>query len=143
MSYETTRPAGARELLAGEDGWAYIDVRTVEEFEAGHAEGAFNIPVATRAPSGGMLPNPDFVAVVQKHFAPDAALVLGCAMGGRSARACEALEAAGHTRLVNMYGGFNGASDAMGTVVEPGWQACGYPCEAASPPERSYDGLRA
>ena len=39
MSYETLNPPGSKERLDG--GWTYVDVRTVEEFEAGHAPGAF------------------------------------------------------------------------------------------------------
>ncbi len=73
MSYQSTDPAGARALL--QDGeHALVDVRTVEEFEAGHAPGAFNIPYAFRSPAG-MSPNPEFVAVMGRVFEKDAKLV--------------------------------------------------------------------
>lgn len=32
---------------------AYVDVRTPEEFAAGHVPGAVNVPVAVVGPSGG------------------------------------------------------------------------------------------
>ncbi len=74
MSYQTTNPAGARALLA--QGYVYVDVRTVEEFDQGHVPGAYNIPIAFRSPSG-MQPNPDFAAAIARHFAKDAKIVFG------------------------------------------------------------------
>ncbi len=142
MSYETVNPGGAKELLEGEQGWAYVDVRTPEEYAEGHVPGAFNIPIAVLGPGGRMEPNPDFIGVVERHFEPANALVLGCAMGGRSARACELLASRGFARLVNMHGGFSGARDQSGRLVEPGWADCGFPCESAPDPDRSYDALR-
>ncbi len=140
MPYRSMNPAGAKALLDGPEGWAYVDVRTVEEFAMGHAPGAYNVPVVFRGP-GGMEPNPGFVAAMQRAFKRDAPLVVACAMGGRSARACELLTAAGFTRLVNMDGGFSGARDASGAVREPGWQACGYAVSTDCPPERAWSTL--
>lgn len=37
-------PQEASQKLA--EGWTYVDVRTVEEFEAGHPPGAVNVPIA-------------------------------------------------------------------------------------------------
>ena len=124
MSYRNVNPTGAKELLDS-DGFAYLDVRTVEEFEAGHAPGAFNIPVAFRGPAGMEL-NDGFAEAVKRAFQPEAKLLLGCAAGVRSAHACEILANEGYETLVNMHGGFSGARDPMGTVTEPGWQACGF-----------------
>ena len=76
MPYETRNPAGAKELLDGDQGWVYVDVRTVEEFDQGHVQGAYNIPVAFRG-AGGMVPNEDFVRVVTQHFPRDTRLVFG------------------------------------------------------------------
>jgi len=140
--YRTLNPAGAKALLDGQEGWSYIDVRTEEEFALGHAPGAYNVPVALRGP-GGMQQNPRFVEAMAKAFERDAPLVVACAMGGRSARACELLALAGFTRLVNMDGGFSGARDASGAVREPGWQACGYAVSTECPPARAWSTLGA
>jgi rhodanese-related sulfurtransferase len=142
MSYRTTNPAGAKELLGNAEGWVYVDVRTEDEYRRGHVPAAYNVPVALSDPAGGMTPNPAFLEVMKRHFAPDTKLVLGCAMGGRSARACELLANAGYSQLVNMHGGFSGARDPFGRVSEPGWQACGFPCENDGADERSYSRLR-
>ena len=82
-------------------------MRSVPEFEAGHPTGAFNVPLMHMGP-GGMSPNPDFMAVVQKSFPTDAKLVLGCKGGGRSLRAAEMLQAAGFTAVVDQRAGFEG-----------------------------------
>lgn len=75
MSYTNVNPAGARELIEGEPDHVVVDVRTVEEFEAGHVPGAYNVPFAFRGPFG-MEPNPDFAATMKRLFASDAKLVL-------------------------------------------------------------------
>ncbi len=140
MSFETVNPTRAKELLDSDEGWIYLDVRSVDEFGAGHPEGAFNVPIAHRSPMG-MEPNPDFASAVTRRFTPETKLVLGCAMGGRSARACEVLESEGFQHLVNMYGGFSGARDQTGTVTEPGWQECGFPVASEAPEERTWQHL--
>ena len=126
MSYETLDPAGAQERLNGESKYTYLDVRTPEEFEAGHPPGAFNIPFLFRGP-GGTEPNQSFLAEVKKHFEASTAMVVGCAVGGRSAHACELLAAAGYASLVNMDGGYSGRHDPAGACVVEGWEARGYP----------------
>jgi rhodanese-related sulfurtransferase len=67
------------------EGWTYVDVRTTQEFEAGHPPGAVNVPIM-HAGAGGMVPNADFLAVMTAAFPWDAKLVVGCKAGGRSAR---------------------------------------------------------
>ena len=67
-------------------GATYLDVRSIPEFEQGHPQGAFNIPLLHIDPgTGQMRPNPEFLDVVRKTFTPDTTLVVGCKMGGRSA----------------------------------------------------------
>ncbi len=141
MSYQNITPAEAQRLLGGDAPWRYIDVRTVEEFQTGHPEGAYNVPFAVRDARGGLQPNARFVDVMQTHFASDARLVIGCASGVRSMHACELLTAAGYRSLANLKGGFSGRRDATGRVVEAGWHDAGLPCESAAPRERSYAGL--
>ena len=141
MSYRTTRPAEARALLEGEN-WSYLDVRTVEEYEAGHVPGAFNIPLLHATPAG-MQPNPDFLAVVEHAFSKNARLVVGCKVGGRSARACDLLASAGFTSLANMDGGFSGRYDMAGRLVEQGWSGYGYPVSSSAEAGRTYRELTA
>ncbi len=128
----------ASEKLA--EGYTYVDVRTTEEFEAGHPPGAVNVPIALSAP-GGMAPNPDFGRAMAARFAKDARLVIGCKTGGRSMRAATELLAAGFTEIVEMRPGWDGARDAFGQLAEPGWSRAGMPVEAGQPPGRSWQDL--
>src|SRR4029453_9421396 len=133
-------PARTSELM--QSGVTYVDVRTVEEYAAGHAAGAVNVPAFVRDAMGQMAPNPDFLPVMQANFAPDAPLALGCRSGGRSMRACEVLAHAGYTQLSNIAGGFGGATDPFGRLVRPGWMQAGLPVERESTPGASYDALK-
>lgn len=139
MPIENKKPKDCPALLA--KGWTYLDVRTPEEFEQGHPENAFNVPVMLRG-EAGMVQNPQFGSVVSKHFAKDAGLVVGCASGVRSQRACQELAALGYTQLVNMECGFGGARDATGRVSAPGWEACGLPTSNGTPASRGWTALR-
>ncbi|KAK3244166.1 hypothetical protein CYMTET_46209 [Cymbomonas tetramitiformis] len=87
--------------------WSYLDVRTVEEFAAGHVEGAVNIPVFNSSPAG-MAPNPSFVEDVLKQF-PDTTtqLLMGCKSGRRSMTAASMLSAQGY-EMMNVSTGFDG-----------------------------------
>ena len=78
-------PKRAHELM--QSGHTYVDVRTVEEYAAGHPAGAVNVPAFLRDAFGQMVPNPDFLPVMQASFTPETPLALGCRMGGRSMRA--------------------------------------------------------
>jgi rhodanese-related sulfurtransferase len=132
-------PQEASEKLA--EGWAYVDVRTSEEFEAGHPAGALNIPIA-HAGAGGMVPNPDFIAVVSATFPKDGKIVVGCKAGGRSLRAAQALVAEGFTGVVDQRAGWDGARGPFGQVTEPGWLRSGLPIEEGQPPGRSWSDLK-
>lgn len=114
--------------LVEEEGYRYLDVRTAEEFAAGHPAGAVCVPVVFRTPQGPQ-PNPDFLSVVEKHFPKDAKLVVGCQAGGRSAKACKILASAGYGNVVNVAGGFGGARGISGEVVATGWKEAGLPVE--------------
>ncbi|HXJ21573.1 MAG TPA: rhodanese-like domain-containing protein [Polyangia bacterium] len=127
-------PPEAAALL--EQGWSYLDVRSIPEFEAGHPPGAANIPLL-HFTGGRMSPNPDFQKVVQAVYPPDTKLVVGCKMGGRSLQAAALLEAAGYTSVVDMRGGFAGEQDAMGRVTCAGW-AGQLPVEQTAPVEKTY-----
>jgi rhodanese-related sulfurtransferase len=133
-------PEEARALMDGE-GFAYIDVRSVPEFEAGHPSGAYNVPLLhmTRM---GMAPNPDFMAVMQSRFPSDAKLVVGCKSGGRSHQAAALLQAAGYTQVVELPSGFEGAFHPSGRI-EPGWRPRGLPVATQAEPGHSYEALLA
>jgi rhodanese-related sulfurtransferase len=119
------------------DGWAYLDVRSIPEFEGGHPAGAINIPLLHMT-GGRMAPNPAFQSVVSATFAKDAKVVVGCKAGGRSLQAATLMAAAGYTNVVDMRGGFHGERDNMGRVACVGWAESGLPCETESAPEKTY-----
>ena len=131
--------------LQTDEGHTYIDVRSAPEYEQGHPAGALNVPLLHFDPATRqMQPNLDFLAVVKSTQATDAKLLIGCQMGGRSARAAEMLAAAGYTDVSNVLGGFGGARDQFtGRVVHEGWADAGLPVETAATPGGSYEELRA
>jgi rhodanese-related sulfurtransferase len=134
MPVKRLSPDEARALI-DKEGYAYLDVRSVPEFESGHPTGAYNVPLLHMGP-GGMSPNPDFLSVVQKSFPTDARLVLGCKAGGRSLKAAELLQAAGFTAVVDQRAGFDG------NPAEPGWKPRGLPTSSAAQPGHAYETLR-
>jgi rhodanese-related sulfurtransferase len=119
-------PAEAKKLV--DEGYTYLDVRTVAEYAAGHPAGAHNIPVLIQSPQG-MAPNPDFLDVLEAIYPKDAKLVVGCKAGTRSARAAEMLAGAGYTDVVDQRAGFEGPRDSFGALTEPGWAPSGLPTE--------------
>ncbi len=133
-------PQEAQELIT-KQGYSYVDVRSVQEFEGGHPEGSYNVPLLDAGPAG-MVPNGDFVAVMGKAFPKDAKLVVGCLAGGRSAKACAALESAGYTNLVDQRAGWGGAKDQFGRLTEPGWSGAGLPSAAGPDAVRGYAALK-
>ena len=68
-----------------------IDVREVDEYNAGHVSGAQNLPLSSLAENYGQLDKK-----IPYHII--------CQKGGRSARACEFLEAKGY-QVTNVEGG--------------------------------------
>lgn len=89
------------------NGATLVDVRSTPEFDPGHPAGALNVPLLEPdEDTGVMLPNPDFVRVMQANFPRDTPLVISCQTGGRSARASQMLEAFGYMNVINVTGGF-------------------------------------
>lgn len=125
-----------------EEAFTYVDVRTEEEFEAGHPASAVNVPSMLAGPSG-MTPNPEFLGVMERAFAKDAPLILGCKTGNRSMRAARILLDAGFTRILEQRAGWDGAKGSFGELVEPGWSRTSLPAETGAPAERSYGAMRA
>ena len=90
-------PATARTLIGA--GAVLLDVRTADEFAAGHLPAATNIPVdqlASRLDEVAKLTGGDLKKPV----------VVYCASGHRAGRAQEVLDAAGYAQVVNG-GGFD------------------------------------
>jgi len=127
MAIKQVEPPQAHEILQGNPGAIYLDVRTDQEFAQGHPAGAINIPVVFLKPGAAPQPNDSFLEVAEKVLPLDKKLVVGCMAGGRSQRACEILEQAGYSDLTNVRGGFGGARDASGAVVVVGWRDAGLP----------------
>lgn len=141
MDVRRVEPDEAAGLL--HQGWIYLDVRSVIEFDQGHPEGAYNIPLLDVVPGQGMRPNTGFLDEVSAAFPADTRLVVGCKSAGRSARAAQMLQAGGFGSVVDMSGGFSGEGDAMGRLVCVGWEARGLPVALAAAPGRSYAELKA
>jgi rhodanese-related sulfurtransferase len=94
--------AEAKEMI--DNGAPVIDVREMHEYTAGHVPGAKLIPVNTIMRRSDELPK-------------EGPIVFICAMGQRSALACEMAAAMGFKDLYNVEGGTNG------------WIEAGYPVE--------------
>ena len=99
-------PEKAKELLASEEGIVLLDVRTAEEFAAGHLPGAVNIDVES----------PDFAAGIAS-LDPGKPYALYCRSANRSKVAMTAMQAAGFTNLYDRAGGINAWKSAGGEVV--------------------------
>ena len=140
MSVPRVGPQDAARMLA-EEGYVYLDVRSVPEFEQGHPEGAYNIPFL-HMQEGGMQPNEAFVAQVRAAFTPETKLLLGCAAGARSLSAAEQLLEAGFRDVVDQRAGFGGVKDPFGRVTDPGWQALGLPVAFDAEAGRAYADLQ-
>lgn len=128
-------PPEAAELL--KQGWRYVDVRSIPEYEAGHPDGALNVPLL-HMQNGRMIGNPEFGKVMEANFKKDDQLVVGCKMGGRSLQAATLLEAAGFTNVVDVRGGFSGERDPYGRVLVPGWADSGLPVATTAAPGATY-----
>jgi rhodanese-related sulfurtransferase len=128
-------PAEAATMLA--EGWTYLDVRSIPEFDQGHPVGAVNIPLL-HFQGGRMVPNAAFQRVVEATFPKDTKLVIGCKSGGRSLQAAGLLEASGYASVVDMRGGFGGEHDALGRVSCAGWAESGLPTATQPEPGKSY-----
>lgn len=127
-------PFEAKELL--DKGYVYVDVRSEPEFEQGHVPGAYNVPLRNQGPAG-LVDNPDFLAVMQRGFAADERIIVGCRSGVRSMKAAQILLGAGYANLHDLRTGWEGTKDAFGRV-EPGWSKVGLPIEEGAPEGRRY-----
>ncbi|NMG32629.1 rhodanese-like domain-containing protein [Aromatoleum evansii] len=89
-------PRRLRELVRSGEQVAIVDVRSAEEFAAGHVEGAINIPADQIAAQANALPK-------------DATIVTVCNLGGsRSCDAAERLRQLGYRDASPLRGGARG-----------------------------------
>jgi len=111
-----THDVDVREALARQQaGGVLLDVRTVGEYQAGHAVGAHLVPWVDN--SGRM--NPDFFAQVGTLASPDQEVLVICQSGNRSVPAARALRERGYHSAVNVLGG-SMAWHRSGLPWEPG-----------------------
>ncbi|GJN39385.1 hypothetical protein PR202_gb28499 [Eleusine coracana subsp. coracana] len=103
-------------------GHRYLDVRTEDEFSAGHPEGAVNVPYMYRSGSG-MMKNTHFLEQMSGVFRKDDEIIVGCQSGKRSLMAGTELYAAGFTAVTDIAGGFSS------------WRENGLPVNLATIPE--------
>lgn len=95
--------------LASEKGVVVLDVRTSEEFAAGHLKGAINVDLNDK----------EFVSKVEKLIQnKNIKVAIYCRSGRRSANACKMLSAAGYKNLYNLEGGILDWQKAEKEVVK-------------------------
>jgi rhodanese-related sulfurtransferase len=131
---KAVNPEEAAELLS--QGHVYVDVRSEPEFEEGHPAGALNVPLLNAGPVG-LVPNPEFLTVMEAAFGKDEPLVIGCKAGGRSKKAVEMLAKAGFSKLSDQVAGFDAGKDAFGRAL-PGWGRTALPVGKGKPPGQGY-----
>jgi len=100
-SYESVNIARAREML--DEGAVLIDVRTSQEWNAGHAPAAFHMPLDNLERHTGRLSDGTLVVTI-------------CKSGMRSAKAARLLAAKGHT-VASVKGGMFAWQRSGGRVV--------------------------
>ncbi|HLA83536.1 MAG TPA: rhodanese-like domain-containing protein, partial [Thermoguttaceae bacterium] len=118
-----------------------LDVRIPAEYVfVGHAPMAYNVPYqfwrADVFPADGepvMEPNPEFLQRVKVIVGPDETILVMCRCGTRSAKACNALAAAGYKKVYCIVDGFEGDpiddrhSESTAQRTQGGWRNTGLP----------------
>ena len=98
--------AGAFAALVEQDGVVVLDVRTPEEFAAGHLDGALNVDVSS----------PQFADRLAE-LDTDAPYAVYCRSGNRSAQAVTLMQQAGFEQVAHLDGGITAWSADGGEVV--------------------------
>ena len=101
---EAAAPAPAQ---AVPQGTVLLDVRTPEEFEAGHLPGAVNLDVQA----------PDFEEQLLAGFSPTGNYYVYCRTGNRSGQAIERMKSLGFTGELTNYGGLEEAASQLGLPI--------------------------
>ncbi len=95
--YDVVQASDASKYIRENPDMLVLDVRTDEEWEGGHIPGASHISIQDLPDRWEELPEDRSVGII-----------CICALGGRSAAACDFLAEQGYTRLINVIGGMNG-----------------------------------
>ena len=142
MAIKQLEPGEAKAAMDEAENSVYLDVRTEMEFVQGHPEGAINIPIAVPGPAG-MVPNSDFLNIVQKTL-PDKEqpVFCGCQSGMRSQMAADLMTRLGYSNLANVQGGFGGKVE-NGVLVVAGWRDSNLPVETDVNDSNSYASIKA
>lgn len=85
-----------KKMMGKENNIILLDVRSKQEFNEGHLEGAINIPLYDLETEIGRLPNKEEKIIVY------------CASGNRSRQAKEKLEKLGYENVYNLKNGLDG-----------------------------------
>lgn len=102
----TTVDAQTFLTTASQAGVTVIDVRTPEEYAAGHLDGAVNMNVE----------GPDFSAQIAT-LDTSGTVAVYCRSGRRSAAAADQMSGAGFTSIVNLDGGLDDLQPAGASIV--------------------------
>ncbi len=101
MSYRELDPKAYQAEYQGNEEAVLLDVRTPEEYEAGHIEGAQLININ----------DPSFVEKVAA-LDPGKTYYINCRSGARSGRACQYMASKGFAKTINLSGGILAWEDA-------------------------------
>ncbi len=105
-AHSFVEPEQLRDSIEKGENIVIIDVRSPEEFSAGHVEGAINVPA-------------DQLNTQVAAIAKDAAIVTVCNFGGqRSCNAAEQLRAMGYENAAPLRGGTKGWRETAGPTTE-------------------------
>ena len=140
MAVRRVDPDEVAQLI--DEGWSYLDVRSVAEFAESHVPGAYNIPLLDFAPGEGLAPNANFLVEVLATFEPEQGLVVACKAAGRSTSAAAMLAESGFENVVEMRGGFYGEIASDGRIACAGWAPRGLPVTSGDEPGRSHADLK-
>jgi rhodanese-related sulfurtransferase len=110
-------PKTANEMIK-EKKYQYVDVRTKKEFEdVGHHKEAVNVEFFSSMGPPPVL-NSDFLSSILKKFPEkDCPILVGCAAGGRSAKASQLLVENGYTNVADLKGGFKAWAEEFGDQI--------------------------
>ena len=138
MYVQRVSPEEALELIEKGD-CAYVDVRSVYEFDQGHPRGRLQRPALAhgREREHGQ---PGFYLGHGAALPKDANLVVGCRTSNRSEHAVVLLAGAGYTNLRLQGAGFLGTHDSFGRA-DLGWSRKGLPTSHEAEPGRSWADL--
>jgi rhodanese-related sulfurtransferase len=119
-------PEEAYQVLREATGARLVDVRTRAEWDwVGRIPGAAEIELLSYP---GSVPNPDFLAELERRVDKEAPVMFICRSGGRSHNAALLATQAGYAACYNVLQGFEGDKDAYGhRNTKGGWRAAGLP----------------